>query len=140
MAATQRYRAQHAELVALTNQITALWNDGNFGSSATEVRNLVSDLAGKLSIHLAMEDKRLYPILMAHADPDVRALAGRYSDEMGTLADDFAQFNRRWLTAGLIEKAPKEFIADAKRVLAALAMRIEKENGELFKLLDGLEG
>ncbi len=139
MAATQRYRAQHAELLTLADQITALIGDGDLAVSAAAVRSLVSVLAGKLSIHLAMEDKRLYPSLMAHNDPDVRALATRYAEEMGSLADDFTQFNRRWLTATQIEKASTEFIADATQIVAAMRTRIEKENDGLYKLVDQIE-
>ncbi len=61
MTATQRYRAQHAELFALVTRITPLLDDANLGKKAAEIRSLISSLAGKLSIHLAMEGKRLYP-------------------------------------------------------------------------------
>lgn len=139
MAATQRYRAQHAELLALADQISTLIGDGDVAFSPVAVRSLVSVLAGKLSIHLAMEDKTLYPSLMAHSDPDVRALATSYSKEMGSLADEFTQFNRRWLTAAQIAKAPTEFIGEATIIIAALRKRIEKENDRLYKLVDEIE-
>ena len=139
MTATQRYRAQHAELFALITQITPLLNDANLANIAAEIRSLISSLAGKLSIHLAMEDKRLYPKLMAHGNPDVRALATHYSEEMGSLLDDFTKFNQRWLTAALIERDPAKFVAEMKVLFAALQTRIEKENNQLYKLVDNLD-
>jgi Hemerythrin HHE cation binding domain len=139
MAATQRYRAQHTELLALSNQILSLIGAGDIVGRAASVRTLLSVLAGKLSIHLAMEDKTLYPNLMLHHDPDIRALATRYSDEMGSLAEDFTQFNRRWLTAAHMEKSPAEFVAEATKIFAALTSRIEKEDQGLYRLVDAIE-
>ena len=139
MTATQRYRAQHAELVALVSQISALLEDADLSNQAADVRNLVSSLVGKLSIHLAMEDKIFYPKLMSHGNPDVRALSKRYCEEMGSLADDFTKFNQRWLTAALIEKDPANFVAEVALILKALQTRIEKENNELYKLVDNLD-
>lgn len=139
MAATQRYRAQHTELLTLADQIMTLIGAGDIAGRASNVRGLLSVLAGKLSIHLAMEDKTLYPNLMLHHDPDIRAMATRYSQEMGSLAEDFTQFNRRWLTAVDIEKSPTEFVAEAAQMFAALRTRIEKENQELYRLVDSID-
>ena len=139
MTATQKYRAQHAELSALVTQIASLLNDANLSKKAAEIRDVISSLAGKLSIHLAMEDKRLYPKLMAHSDLDVRALSRRYSEEMGSLSSDFMQFNQRWLTAALIEKEPAKFGDEMTIILTALQSRIEKENNQLYKLIDELD-
>ena len=140
MTATQRYRAQHAELTALILQITVLLQDSNISKKATEIRNLISSLAGKLSIHLAIETKNLYPKLMAHSDPDIRALSKRYSDEMTAMSNDFTRFNQRWLTAALIEKDPANFIADTTRVMNAIQSRIDREKQGLYKLVDDLDG
>ncbi len=139
MTATQKYRTQHAELSALVTQITSLLDAVGVNKNAAENRNLISSLAGKLSIHLAMEDKCLYPKLMAHSNPDVRALSKRYSEEMGTLSGDFMRFNQRWLTAELIEKDTAKFVGETTIVLAALQARIEKENSQLYKLVDNLD-
>jgi hemerythrin len=139
MTATQKYRAQHAELFALVTQITSLLHDVNLSKKVAEIRNLISSLAGKLSIHLAMEDKRLYPKLMAHSNPDVRTLSKRYSEEMGALSGDFMHFNQRWLTAKLIEKDLAKFVGEMTLVLAALLTRIEKENNHLYELVDNLD-
>lgn len=139
MAATQHYRAQHAELLVLADQLAVLIGDENLASSAATVRSLVSVLAGKLSIHLATKDKRLYPNLIAHNDPEVRALARLNADEMGLLAKAFIQFNRHWLTAAQIEKASAQFVLDATQIIVALRERIEKENDGLFKLVDQID-
>lgn len=139
MTATQRYRAQHTELIAFISQIAALLQDANLSKKAAEIRSLISTLAGKLSIHLAMESKNLYPKLMAQSDPDIRALSTRYSDEMAAMLDDFTQFNHRWLTVALIEKDWGNFIAETTRIMNAIQARIERENQELYTLVDDLE-
>lgn len=139
MTATQRYRAQHAQIVALVSQIWALLEDADLSKKTADIRNLISSLVGKLSIHLAMEDKSLYPKLMSHDNLEVRGLSKRYSEEMGSLGDDFTKFNRRWLTAAMIEQDPVNFVGELKLILTSLQTRIEKENNGLFKLVDNLD-
>ena len=138
MSATQRYRVQHAELIELVIQLASSVDDADLIQSPAEVREIISALAGKLSVHLAMEDKTLYPKLMVHSNLELRALSTRFAQEMGALADEFTRFNRRWLTADMIAKEPQVFVAQARQIIFALQTRIERENQELYVLIDEL--
>ena len=86
MAYTNKFRAQHGELLNVVKSIVQLLDANSLRNDAKEVRHLLSVLHGKLSVHLAMEDKSLYPRLLRHHDSDIRATTQRYIDEMGSLA------------------------------------------------------
>jgi hemerythrin-like domain-containing protein len=99
------------------------------------VRALLSSLAGKLGVHLAMEDKALYPRLAEDGAPPDAALAAAFMQEMGGLGAAFAAYNRNW-PAPAIAADPAGFARETRAVFAALARRIERENRQLYPIAD----
>ncbi|HGY55230.1 MAG TPA: hemerythrin domain-containing protein [Caldithrix abyssi] len=136
MAITDQYRRQHSDLLNIAHQIAAELNPARLSNDATTVRSLLSTLAGKLSIHLAMEDKSLYPKLMQNSNPDVKATAKKFIDEMGGIAKAFDNYKNKWPHAMAIQKNPNDFISETKTLFNVLSKRIEKENKELYPLLE----
>jgi hemerythrin-like domain-containing protein len=136
MAATDSFRKQHGELLAVAGEIGKTLDPAQLAKDATQARTLLSSLAGKLKVHLAMEDKTLYPRLMQDPDPKVSGLAKRFADEMGGIAEVFGGYMERWPSGRAIQEAPQQFVADTKKLFAALATRIERENNQLYPLLD----
>lgn len=86
-----------------------------------------------------MEDESLYPSLMSHGDESIQALAKRFSDEMGFIAEAALNYNEQWQSARLIQADPAQFISDTNSLFAVLGKRIEKENIQLYSALDKLE-
>jgi iron-sulfur cluster repair protein YtfE (RIC family) len=78
MSATGKYRAQHEELLELASKISARLDVEAISLDPGRVKNMISQLMGKLSYHLAMEDELLYPGLLDHPDESVSALARKY--------------------------------------------------------------
>ncbi len=136
MAYTKKFRAQHGELLNVVKAIVKLLDENGLRKDATEVRHLLSVLHGKLSVHLAMEDKSLYPRLLRHHDGDIRATTQRYIDEMGSLAGAFKDYIGRWPTPSAIQSDPATFIAETGGVFEALGKRVDQENNELYVLAD----
>lgn len=139
MARTDNFRKQHAEILNIAREINALLSDTLSRANAAAIRPLLSKMAGIVSLHLAMEDKSLYPQMTAHADPSVRAISKRYSEEMGTLAAAFGNYMSTWQTSQQMMDDPARFSADSKGVFNALSKRIHLENVELYALLDKLD-
>jgi len=135
MAASDTYRKQHAELVEIVRSIEVLLDPAKLATAATETRNLISKLLGKLSIHLAMEDQSLYPRLIQHADKSVREIAKRFATEMGGVKPSVESFGRKWTEAEL-RANPTAFCDEAKKLFVVLADRIKRENTQLYPLLD----
>jgi hemerythrin-like domain-containing protein len=137
MAVTSQLRVQHTELLKIAGEISVQLNANELSKDASAMRALLSLLIGRLGIHLAMEDKSLYPELMKHADERVRETANRFVAEMGGIADVLEDYKRKYPGAGAIERSPEDFVKDTKMIFEALATRIDKENNELYPILEG---
>jgi glycine/D-amino acid oxidase-like deaminating enzyme len=139
MAYTDNFRKQHGELLNVAKSMAKLLDAERLKQDATEVRRLLSVLHGKLSVHLVMEDKSLYPRLLNHHDAEIRATTQRFIDEMGTLAGVFKGYVGKWPTPSAIQADPAAFVAETTAVFEALGGRIRRENEELYVLADEQE-
>lgn len=133
MGFTDKFRQQHEEILAIVGEL----NDQLKAQADAQVlRTVLSNLAGKLNFHLAMEDKALYPRIMK-ADAKANAMATKFMDEMGSLGEVFTAYNTKW-QATAIRKDPAGFAAETRKVFTALGKRIARENAELYPLADKL--
>lgn len=132
---TQSFRAQHAEILAIAKEIAASLQPATLAKDADRVRMLLAKLAGVLNVHLAMEDKSLYPNLLA--SPKTVAIAKRFMDEMGTLAGSFKSFMGKWPNGQSIQRSSSEFAKELTAIFDAIAKRIQREEKELYPLVDG---
>jgi hypothetical protein len=139
MARTDSFRKHHDEIMAIAREINGMLDSTIADKVADNIRALLSRLAGLVNLHLAMEDKALYPTLLAHSDPAVAATARRFSDEMGSVAAAFVAYIGAWPTAAAIKADPVRFTTESKAIFNALSKRIHRENVELYVLLDGVE-
>ncbi len=138
MSFTHRFREQHADLLKIMKQITPHLNLDELNINVNIVRLLLSKLLGKLAIHLVMEDKSLYPEMLASNDERVKKSAKKFMKEMGGLAEAVTAYKKKWPSDLPIKEEPAEFIAETKVLFVALTNRIERENNELYKMLDEL--
>jgi len=131
MGFTDKFRQQHDEILEMVGELnTKLKARGD----AQDLRGALSNLAGKLNFHLAMEDKALYPRLMK-IDAQASKMAGRFMEEMGGLAEVFSTYNAKWQVSA-IRSDPEGFAAETRKVFTALGKRIARENAELYPLAD----
>ena len=82
-----------------------------------------------LMVHLAKEDKLLYPSLLAM--PATKALAQRFADEMGGLAEAYLAYNAAWP----IERIEADWVGfgvATRGVMKALRQRILREERDLY--------
>jgi hemerythrin-like domain-containing protein len=133
MAYTDNFRRQHQDLLAMAGDIVAkLKAEPN---DARGLRNQLSALAGKLTVHLAMEDKALYPRLVQADVENSRSLANAFQKEMGGVAGTFADYNQKW-QMNAIAADPAGFARETHAVFATIGRRIARENNELYPLAD----
>ena len=133
MGFTDKFRAQHEEILAVAREITQRLQQP--GLDAPLLRKLLSNLAGKVSFHLAMEDDALYPRLKGQQDSRANQMATKFMTEMGGLAAVFAAYNAKWQVSA-IKADPERFAEETRKVFGALAHRIQRENKELYPLAD----
>ncbi|KAA3614712.1 MAG: hemerythrin domain-containing protein [Calditrichaeota bacterium] len=136
MARTDNYRQQHNDLLEVATQISGKLNAQQLSEDASEVRRLLSTLLGKLRIHLATEDKALYPQLLSSTSDDAKHLAKRFIDEIGGIGEVVGQYSKKWSSPLHIQKDSAAFVSETKSLFGALANRIEKENNELYDYVD----
>ena len=138
MARTDKFRRQHEEILVLARKIAALLGETIPIEDASLIRSLMLQLSGKVTMHLAMEDKSFYPSLVDSHDSSVRSLAKEYMDEMGVLATTFGHYMTSWTSAGAISDAAAAFSVETKNLFNALSKRIARENKHLYDLVDAM--
>lgn len=103
---------------------------------ATEIAERLLAMSAHIKIHLASEDRTLYPAVAACGDAAVAAMGERYRAEMGGLAEAFRQFVGRWRVADRVAADPEGFRDAANRVLKALHERLHREESEFFPAVE----
>lgn len=127
---TKLYRDQHGRLRALAAKMLA-------ASDPVEQKTFLAQLAGQLKMHLKMEDDSLYPRLLSHVDPNVRAKAQRLQESNGGLAAAFQAFYEKWIKPGAIALDGQGYMTELCGVIHALMSRMDLEDAELYTLADG---
>lgn len=135
-----RFRRQHEELKTLGIEIADKLSRKTIVEEAANVRRLVAKFAGKLTVHASMENEALYPRLFDHVDPAVRARAKELFDEVGGLYATFHEYAARWPTVAAIQANGPLFVKETREILFRLALRMTKENDELYPLVDACGG
>lgn len=133
----RRLRAEHAALSTLSRLLTDLVRAPK-PPRPTELASVRGMLRDTLLRHLKCEDWILYPRLKASGDPEVVSLANEFVREMGHIADEFMRYDTAW-TAERIAGDWPGFCGETTAVLDVLAMRIERENGELYPAAEKLD-
>lgn len=137
MAKTASYRAQHTQLLELAGVLAGELQLTKLKANGTPAKMAFAKLLGLLKIHLAMEDKRLYPTMLGSNNPQAAKAAKAFQDEMGSLAGTVVAYGRKW-SASAISADPQTYITETRGVLAALKDRIDRENAQLYPLAEAL--
>lgn len=138
MSQTEKYRKDHDQLLDMAKEISTLLIEEKISRDSNEVRSALSKLAGKLKIHLMLEDDSLYPRLTSHSDEKVRAMTNRYINEMGGISGAFNAYNDKWKGSAIKEDAGS-FIKETKSIFDVLSKRVRSENTELYAMIDQLD-
>ena len=137
MARTTKFREQHADLLQLATELVKIGPE-QLSRDAAPARSLLSKFLGRLTLHLAVEDRSLYPDLRMSDDPDVVSMAKRFATEMGGLAEAVLAWGKRWPTPATIQAQPQRFITETAQIVDALKGRIHREHQELYPALDAM--
>jgi hemerythrin-like domain-containing protein len=83
-----------------------------------------------------MEDKALYPKLLASDKTKVRQTAESFLNEMGNLNQTFGDYLKRWNSVLKIKAQYGQFRLETQTILTALTQRIAREDQELYEMAD----
>jgi hypothetical protein len=137
MSELQRLREEHAQLIEIVNRLSKVISQTR-PPSAGELFKLRHELSSALICHLKAEDWVLYPRLLASKNPTVARKARAFSDEMGGLASAYMAYADRW-PAHSIQDDWSGYCEETRDIAEALALRIKREDGELYPLLEALD-
>jgi len=123
---------QHRELVRTATEMFGWLDAGKLRArGAADVHRALSSLSGILKVHLAMEDRSLYPHLVNHRDLQLRTLAVRFLDERAALRQRYDDYQHRWPSAIAIERDAERFIDESRQILGMLWTRMKTEDDVL---------
>jgi hypothetical protein len=133
---TDNYRRQHREIVLCLENLARLLDEASLKKNSHEARSTLAALAGMVKVHLAGEDKALYPRLQASRDANTKALASAFAAELGGLGQAFGGYVGRFSTADAISSRAAQFVSETNAIREALVGRIAKEESQLYPLAD----
>lgn len=129
-------KKQHLEVLELMKIIEALIKRGDFEVTAKDIAYNINNMAGKLKVHLVSEDKFLYPNLMSSDNENIKNTAYSFNNEMGSLTESFTSFVKKYNIPSKILQNSGSFTVESKKVFALIFDRINKEDSELYPLLE----
>jgi hypothetical protein len=129
-----KLRDEHACLLRLIAQLRHFLSRPAPPSDQGIIR-LRNQLKTTLLNHLSAEDHILYPRLKRSKDSILSGTAVKFSEQMGELAKRYAEYDARWEGKDIFCNWP-EFCRETEGVMDALHIRIERENNELYPLLE----
>jgi len=136
---TMQLRQQHQDLLRIVGQITPLLNPGALDSARGDaLRRLLLELTGKLNMHLAAEDKVLYPELAASSQTRAASVASQFAKEMGHIGASYKEYLAKYPTGAAISEKAQAFCSETNAVFALLGKRIQREEADLYPLADAL--
>lgn len=130
-----KFKREHVDLLTAVTALRELVQAGVQEHAEAIVGQLVT-MSSVIKLHLAAEDRVLYPALIGAADQQVAETGKRFQQEMGDLAQAYGVFVASWNLASKIRHNPEGFRSDANNVFKALHTRVQRENKELYPLAE----
>lgn len=131
-------RKQHQQIrKALQELQEDVYNEAAVAKNPLWIALRIGNLTGILNMHLKYEDENLYPWMRQHENAEVRELSDRFMTEMGNLSAVFDSYKDKYLRKpDSLKQNPAEFVKDTNQILYAISKRVEKEEHELFPILE----
>lgn len=130
-----KFKHQHIDILSSIARLRQLSHAGVAGNADAIAAGIVR-VSGIVKLHLAVEDRSLYPALEASGDAQLAALSREYRGEMQGIAAAYLRFAAQWNTARQVALAPEQFRAEANVVLRQLYERIQREDRHFYPAID----
>lgn len=134
MGITIKLRDDHDDLMRLAGKFLDLINRPT-APAGIDLVKFRTAFSKQLLAHLTREDWLLYPSLLQSSDRRISSTAQTFIDEMGGLLAEYKAWSARWPTERMI-KEWSQFGTETTDLLTALARRIERENNELYPMVE----
>ena len=130
-----KFRNDHAAIAGNVTELERLLKAGVATNAESIARTIVA-MSSTIKLHLAAEDRVLYPALTAASKAATAQVALRFQNEMGAIAATYGEFSRRWNVGAKVAANPDGFRREAGQIIKALSDRIRRENQELYPMAE----
>jgi hemerythrin-like domain-containing protein len=130
-----KFKHEHVVLLTLVTELRGLVQSGVQEHAAAILHQLI-EMSSVIKLHLAAEDRVLYPAVIKATDPVIAQMGRRYQTEMGGIAAAYTAFVARWNLAANIAENPQTFRDDANTVFKSLHERVQHENREFYPMVE----
>jgi len=135
---TASFRKQHVDIVETVERILKQLNPEELKTNSHGVRKLLNKLSSQVKVHLILEDKALYPVIVGINIGDLKEISQQYMEEMNLISSEFGRYMEKWASGSDIRDAVEQFIDETKVFFESLQDRIERENTILYQMIDAL--
>lgn len=131
-----KFKADH---VAILTEIARFRDLTRRGASASnEIAAALIKLSTTIRLHLAAEDRFLYPSLNKSAEPDIVALSHQFEREMADIAGQFRRFVANWNLGKKIAADFEGFRQAANEGIKPVWLRMQRENREFYPRIEAI--
>lgn len=130
-----KFKQQHVEIISCISTLRTLVKNG-IRDNAAEISRAIIAMSSTIKLHLAVEDKILYPALENASNAALARMGKRFQDEMTSIAAAYLDFARRWNTASTVSQNPEGFRSDANNVLRVLHDRMRREDIDFYPVIE----
>lgn len=130
-----RFKHQHVDILERIDALRALVRNG-IEKNAQFIAQQVHDLGTVVKLHLAIEDRILYPAVRKAKEAKIAAMGDVYQEEMKGIANTYIRFTAKWSDATRVAEEAEGFRADANIVLKSVYQRMQRENREFYPAIE----
>lgn len=131
----ERFKQQHRDILTGIDRLRSLSRAG-VAENASDIAKGIASLSELINLHLAIEDRILYPMLQTGENAALAAMGRKYQAEMGNIATPFIAFARKWNTPAALNQDPDGFRSDANTVLKRIYERMRREDTEFYPAIE----
>lgn len=130
-----KFKHEHVVILDSIAALRALTQAG-ISEHAGDIAARIIAMSGTIKLHLAAEDRNLYPALEGSGDAALARLSRHFRVEMAGISDAYLAFAAKWNVAHKLQEAPEQFRAEANSVLRTLYERMKKEDRDFYPAIE----
>lgn len=132
-----KFKHQHHSILGSIDQLRHLTHSG-IEANADDIAATIVKMSSIIKLHLAVEDRALYPALEQSDNTNMARMGRQYQDEMGAISQLYDGFSRRWNHPASLRENGESFRTEANHVLRKVHERILRENREFYPLIEAM--
>lgn len=133
-----KFKHQHLDILACIDELRQLAR-GGIEENAAKIASRIIAMSSVIKLHLAVEDRMLYPVLQASSNVALAKMSEHYQGEMQGIAHAYLAFAGKWNMPAKVKNDPEQFRREANVVLKILFDRMKREDNEFYPAIDACE-